>query len=129
MHSKSNTLFVSPFAYFNSPQGTVHLINIMDFDIYATSMNRIALEISLMDGDICKYDASNWLLCLVNCDSSLSWLKAKPPDLKLWSGNLLLKLIFYEKFVNLSPWFANLAYKKEAKSWKVCLPLGDAKQI
>lgn len=84
----------SPFAYFNSPQGTFHLINIMDFDIYATSMNRIALEISLMDGDICKYDASNWLFCLVNCDSSLSWLKAKPPDLKLWSGNLLLKLIF-----------------------------------
>jgi len=66
-------------------------------------MNCSVILISLTIGDFFKHGSSNWVLCLVNCVSSLFCLEAKPPDWKLWCCNHVL--IFYEKFVNLGPWF------------------------
>ncbi|AES74532.1 DNA helicase, putative [Medicago truncatula] len=57
------------------------------------------LLISFTVGDFFKHGSSNWVLCLVNCVSSLFCLEVEPLDWKLWCGNIVL--IFYEKFVNL----------------------------
>jgi len=58
------------------------------FDLYAPSMNSVVAGIYLMDGNLCKYDASNWLTFLVNCECSLFCLEDKSSNWKPWTGNL-----------------------------------------
>lgn len=63
-----------PFSYFYGHLGTIHLVNVKDFDLYAPSMNYAVADIYLLDRNLCKYDTSNWLAFLVNCDDSiLDW--------------------------------------------------------
>ncbi|GAU32727.1 hypothetical protein TSUD_101480 [Trifolium subterraneum] len=65
-------------------------------------MNCVVIEISSNDGDFFKYDASNWVLYIVNRDSSHFKLKLSTLNGKLWSSNnFVLKPIFYDEFLRL----------------------------
>jgi len=51
---------------------------------------------------------SAWIKCGSNsCNVTSLSLEAEPLDWKLWCGNIVL--VFYEKFVNLGPWFDLMA--------------------